>query len=79
MLPVKESLTRLDVARATVVMVRHAVGSDGVWSAKALVPAVHSLMRYLYVDERIPDSPTGAVPVVATGPVCRVWEPTSGR
>lgn len=52
--PLEELLARLDAARVTAFMVRHAAGADSVWSAKALVTAVRSLLRYLHVDGRIP-------------------------
>jgi integrase/recombinase XerD len=63
--PLEESLARLDAARVTAFMVRHTTESDSVWSAKALVTAVRSLLRYLHVDGQIPTSLTGAVPAVA--------------
>lgn len=63
--PLEESLVGLDAARVTAFMVRHAADADSVWSAKALVTAVRSLLRYLHVDGRIPASLTGAVPSVA--------------
>ncbi|MFK0297429.1 site-specific integrase [Streptomyces sp. NPDC090442] len=63
--PLEASLTRLDAARVTAVIVRHATECDSVWSAKALVTAVRSLLRYLHVDGRIPAPLTGAVPAVA--------------
>ncbi|MER5347610.1 hypothetical protein ABT030_46585 [Streptomyces mirabilis] len=46
-------------------MVRHTADADSVWSAKALVTAVRSLLRYLHIDGRIPASLTSAVPSVA--------------
>ncbi|MFF4259894.1 site-specific integrase [Streptomyces sp. NPDC001663] len=63
--PLEESLARLDAARVTAFMVRHTAESESVWSAKALVTAVRSLLRYLHVDGRIPAPLTGAVPAVA--------------
>lgn len=63
--PLDESLARLDARRVTALMVRHTAESDSVWSAKALVTAVRSLLRYLHVDGRIPVPLTGAVPAVA--------------
>jgi integrase len=38
--------------------------AESVWSAKALVTAVRSLLRYLRVDGRIPAPLTGSVPAV---------------
>jgi site-specific recombinase XerD len=49
----------------TAFIVRYTSEADSVWSAKALVAAVRSLLRYLHVDGRIPASLTGAVPAVA--------------
>jgi site-specific recombinase XerD len=63
--PLSESLSRLGAAQVTAFMVRHAAEADSVWSAKALVTAVRSLLRYLHVDGRIPQPLTGAVPSVA--------------
>ncbi|MFI1168538.1 site-specific integrase [Streptomyces sp. NPDC020801] len=63
--PLEESLVGPDAARVTAFMVRHTADADSVWSAKALVTAVRSLLRYLHVDGRIPASLTGAVPSVA--------------
>ncbi|MGW1616978.1 site-specific integrase [Streptomyces sp. NPDC002285] len=63
--PLRESLARLDAARVSAFMVRHTAECDSVWSAKALVTAVRSLLRYLHVDGRIPGPLTGAVPTVA--------------
>ncbi|MFI1884389.1 site-specific integrase [Streptomyces jumonjinensis] len=63
--PLEESLRRLDAARVTTFMVRHAARAESIWSAKALVTAVRSLLRYLHVDGRIPAPLTGAVPAVA--------------
>ncbi|MEU7206674.1 site-specific integrase [Streptomyces sp. NPDC045470] len=63
--PLDDSLARLDAAQVTVFMVRHTADADSVWSAKALVTAVRSLLRYLHVDGRIPVALTGAVPSVA--------------
>ncbi|WP_433453710.1 site-specific integrase [Streptomyces sp. CA-142005] len=63
--PLDESLARLDAAQVTMFMVRHTADADSVWSAKALVTAVRSLLRYLHVDGRIPVALTGSVPAVA--------------
>ncbi|MFD7168988.1 site-specific integrase [Streptomyces violascens] len=63
--PLDEPLARLDAAWVTMFMVRHTADADSVWSAKALVTAVRSLLRYLHVDGRIPAALTGSVPAVA--------------
>lgn len=63
--PLDESLARLDAVRVTMFMVRHTADADSVWSAKALVTAVRSLLRYLHVDGQIPVALTGSVPAVA--------------
>lgn len=63
--PLDDSLARLDAAQVTAFMVRHAADAESVWSAKALVTAVRSLLRYLHVDGRIPVPLTGSVPAVA--------------
>ncbi|MYZ36005.1 tyrosine-type recombinase/integrase [Streptomyces sp. SID4917] len=63
--PLADSLARLDAAQVTAFMVRHTADAESVWSAKALVTAVRSLLRYLHVDGRIPASLTGSVPAVA--------------
>lgn len=63
--PLGDSLARLDAVQVTAFMVRHTADAESVWSAKALVTAVRSLLRYLHVDGRIPAPLTGSVPAVA--------------
>ncbi len=63
--PLDDSLARLDAAQVTAFMVRHTTDAGSVWSAKALVTAVRSLLCYLHVDGRIPAPLTGSVPAVA--------------
>ena len=63
--PLDDSLARLDAAQVTAFMVRRTTDAGSVWSAKALVTAVRSLLCYLHVDGRIPAPLTGSVPAVA--------------
>src|SRR6266705_1662808 len=44
------SLARLDAAAVTAFMVRTCGAADSVWSAKALVTAMRSLLRFLHVE-----------------------------
>lgn len=50
--PLDDSLVRLAAGQVTAFMVRHAADAGSVWSAKALVTAVRSLLRYLHVEGR---------------------------
>jgi site-specific recombinase XerD len=63
--PLAASLARVDAATVTEITVRHSVRSKSVWSAKAFVTAVRSLLRFLHMRGLIPVSLTGAVPAVA--------------
>jgi len=63
--PLAASLAGLDAATVTEIMVRHSIRSASVWSAKAFVTAVRSLLRFLHVQGLIPVPLTGAVPTVA--------------
>ncbi|MFF7634327.1 tyrosine-type recombinase/integrase [Kitasatospora sp. NPDC008050] len=63
--PLDEELAALDAARVTAFMVEQCTRAASVWSAKALVTAARSLLRYLHVTGRIPLPLTAAVPAVA--------------
>lgn len=63
--PLDEALTRLDAAQVTSFVVSHSTAAASVWSAKAAVTALRSLLRYLHVAGLIPVSLTAAVPAVA--------------
>ncbi|MBM0240212.1 tyrosine-type recombinase/integrase [Micromonospora sp. ATA32] len=63
--PLDESLARLDAATVTVFMVGQSTAAGSVWSAKALVTAMRSLLRFLPVQGLVPVSLTAAVPGVA--------------
>jgi integrase/recombinase XerD len=63
--PVDVSLARLDTATVTTFVVSQSTAADSVWSAKALVTALRSLLRFLHVEGVIPGPLTGAVPAVA--------------
>ncbi|KAA9160574.1 tyrosine-type recombinase/integrase [Amycolatopsis acidicola] len=63
--PVDSSLARLDAATVTAFVLGHSTAAESVWSAKALVTALRSLLRFLHVEGVIPGPLTGAVPAVA--------------
>jgi integrase/recombinase XerD len=63
--PLGESLARLDAAAVTGFVVGHSTAADSVWSAKALVTAMRSLLRFLHLEGLIPVPLTAAVPAVA--------------
>ena len=63
--PLDDALAGLDPVAVTTFMVNQTVASPSVWSAKALVTAMRSLLRFLHVDGRIPMPLTAAVPGVA--------------
>lgn len=63
--PLDVSLAGLDPAAVTAFMVGQATTADSVWSAKALVTAVRSLLRFLHVQGLTSVSLTAAVPAVA--------------
>jgi site-specific recombinase XerD len=60
-----EALLGLDAATVTGFMVEQASAAGSVESAKALVTAMRSLLRFLHVDGRISVPLVGAVPAVA--------------
>jgi len=63
--PLDETLARLDAAAVTAFVVRHSAAAGSVWSAKALVTAVRSLLRYLHVVGLLAAPLAAAVPAVA--------------
>jgi len=63
--PLEESLQRLDAPAVTAFIVEQAKAAASVWSAKALVTATRSLLRFLHVQGLIPAPLTAAVPGVA--------------
>ncbi|MEV4245877.1 tyrosine-type recombinase/integrase [Streptosporangium canum] len=63
--PLEESLGRLDAAMVTAFVMRQARLSTSVWSAKTLVTATRSLLRFLHVQGMIGAPLVGAVPAVA--------------
>jgi len=63
--PLAESLWRLDTGMVTAFVMDQATVAGSVWSAKALVTALRSLLRFLHVDGVIPGPLFGAVPAVA--------------
>lgn len=63
--PLEESLGRLDAPTVTAFIVEQARAAASVWSAKALVTATRSLLRFLHVQGLIPSPLTAAVPGVA--------------
>jgi len=63
--PLDDALAGLDAVSVTTFMVNQTVASPSVWSAKALVTAMRSLLRFLHVDGRIPMPLIAAVPGVA--------------
>jgi integrase/recombinase XerD len=63
--PLGEVLLGLDAAAVTGFMVEQANAAGSVESAKALVTAMRSLLRFLHVDGRITVPLVGAVPAVA--------------
>jgi len=63
--PLDEALVGLDAAQVTAFIVRHSAGAVSVWSAKALVTATRSLLRYLHVRGLVSVPLTAAVPAVA--------------
>jgi site-specific recombinase XerD len=63
--PLTTSLAGLDAATVTAVMVRQITNAASVWSAKAFVTAVRSLLRFLHVQGLTSGPLIGAVPTVA--------------
>jgi site-specific recombinase XerD len=63
--PLAESLSRLDPGMVTAFVVEQTTAGGSVWSAKALVTALRSLLRFLQVDGVVRGPLVGAVPAVA--------------
>ncbi len=68
--PLEEALARLNAAQVTSFVVQHSAEATSVWSAKAAVTALRSLLRYLHVAGLIPTS-------LACG--CQLFGPSCGR
>ncbi|HEU0087385.1 MAG TPA: tyrosine-type recombinase/integrase [Pseudonocardiaceae bacterium] len=62
--PVESGLRGLSAGGVTAYVVAYCQGRN-TWSAKAMVTALRSLLRYLHVSGRVPTSLAGAVPAVA--------------
>src|SRR5450755_224418 len=63
--PIEESLRRLDAAAVTSFIMRQSRQCTSTWSAKTLVTATRSLLRFLHVKGLITVPLAGAVPAVA--------------
>jgi integrase/recombinase XerD len=63
--PLEASLAGLSAPRVTAYVVEYCRGRN-TWSAKAMVTALRSLLRFLHVSGRVPTSLAGAVPAVAS-------------
>ncbi len=63
--PLDVALARLDAATVTALVVRASATAGSVWSAKAFVTAVRSLLRYLHVAGYLAAPLVAAVPAVA--------------
>jgi site-specific recombinase XerD len=63
--PLEESLRRLDAAAVTSFIMRQSRKCTSTWSAKTLVTATRSLLRFLHVKGLITAPLAGAVPAVA--------------
>ena len=63
--PLEESLRQLDAAAVTSFIMRQARQAASTWSAKTLVTATRSLLRFLHVKGLITVPLAGAVPAVA--------------
>jgi site-specific recombinase XerD len=63
--PLAQTLVNLDAAAVTGFMLEQASTAGSVESAKALVTAMRSLLRFLHVDGRVAVPLVGAVPAVA--------------
>jgi site-specific recombinase XerD len=63
--PLEESLARLDAGMVTAFVVEQTSAAGSVWSAKTMVTALRSLLRFLHVNGVIPGPLVGAVPAVA--------------
>jgi site-specific recombinase XerD len=60
-----QSLAGVDAATVTGYVLEHAAAANSVWSAKAEVTALRSLLRFLHVQGWIGSPLVGAVPAVA--------------
>lgn len=63
--PLSVSLARLDAGVVTAFVLENATAAKSVWSAKTLVNALRSLLRYLHLRGLAPGPLAGAVPAVA--------------
>ena len=63
--PVEESLRQLDAAAVTLFVMRQSRQCKSTWSAKTLVTATRSLLRFLHVKGLVTVPLAGAVPAVA--------------
>jgi site-specific recombinase XerD len=63
--PLGAALAGLDAGRVRAFMLAECPRCGSVWSAKALVTAVRSLLRFLHVEGLVPGPLAGAVPAVA--------------
>lgn len=63
--PLGAALAGLDAAQVSAFMLAECPRCSSVWSAKALVTAVRSLLRFLHVEGLVPAPLAGAVPAVA--------------
>jgi site-specific recombinase XerD len=63
--PLDGALVRLDAATVTALVVRSSATASSVWSAKARVTALRSLLRYLHVAGYLATPLVAAVPAVA--------------
>jgi integrase/recombinase XerD len=63
--PMSASLTCLDAGVVTAFVLEYTSAAESVWSAKALVGALRSLLRYLHLRGLVPGPLAGAVPAVA--------------
>lgn len=64
--PLAQSLAGVDAAAVTGYVLEHAAAAGSVWSAKAQVTALRSLLRFLHVHGWISSPLVGAVPAVAS-------------
>jgi integrase/recombinase XerD len=63
--PLERALAELDAATVTRFVLEYSAASNSVWSAKAQLTALRSLLRFLHVQGLIPAPLVGAVPGVA--------------
>ena len=63
--PLEGALAELDAAAVTRFVLESSAASTSVWSAKAQLTAMRSLLRFLHVQGLIPAPLVGAVPGVA--------------